>query len=410
MGLQQSNRGKMKKLICILIAAVLFAVPAASLVSAEEGPERYPFIFVSGFAGWGQYEDALNETLPYWGRLNGDLMAQLNAAGFESYAASIDPVASAWDRACELYAQLTGTVVDYGLAHSEKYEHERFGTDFTENPLLTGWDDGSGERTKINLVGHSFGGATIRLFAQLMAEGSSAEKERTPKGELSGLFTGGKAGLIFSITTLAAPHNGTTLSILNKPIKTLYSLSAIEYTQRKLTGTQLGATLDYINGIGDIAAIVRDPDTGVLDLNPDGAAELNKTVTTIPNIYYFSVPTDATAKTALFGSRLPDVKTADPGLWLPIMFLGSTTGKTAGGIVYDHSWLNNDGVVNTVSTVAPFGQPQQKYDAYDLHPGIWNIMATFKGDHAAIIGGLTKKVDVTDFYIQHLRMIESLAG
>lgn len=400
----------MKKVICILIAAVLFAVPAASLVSAEEGPERYPFVFVSGFAGWGQYEDALNEALPYWGRLNGDLMAQLNAAGFESYAASVDPVASAWDRACELYAQLTGAVVDYGLVHSEKYGHERFGTDFTQNPLLTGWDDGSGKRTKINLIGHSFGGATIRLFAQLMAEGCEAEKEGTPEGELSGLFTGGKAGLIFSVTTLAAPHNGTTLSILNKPIKTLYSLSAIEYTQRRLTGIQLGATLDYIRGIGDIAMLVRDPDTGVLDLNPDGAAELNKTITTIPGIYYFSVPTDATAKNALLGNRLPDIKTADPGLWLPIMFLGSTTGKTAGGIVYDQSWLYNDGVVNTVSTVAPFGQPQQKFEQSNISPGIWNIMVTFKGDHAAIIGGLTKKVDVTAFYINQLSMIDALAG
>lgn len=368
----------MKKLICVLLTAVLLAVPAVSLASAEEEPERYPFVFVSGFAGWGQYETALNEALPYWGRLNGDLMAQLNAAGFECYAASVDPVASAWDRACELYAQLTGNVVDYGKVHSEKYGHERYGTDFSKNPLLTGWDDGSGRLAKIHLIGHSFGGATIRLFAQLMASGSKAEQEGTPSGELSGLFTGGKADLIFSVTTLAAPHNGTTL--------------------------------DYIKGLSDIALLVRDPDTGVLDLNPDGAAELNKIVSTIPGIYYFSVPTDATAKTTLLGNRLPDVKTADPGLWFPITFLGSTTGKTAGGIVYDKSWLNNDGVVNTISTVAPFGQPQQKYDEYDLQPGIWNIMPTYRGDHAAIIGGLTKRSDVTDYYIAHLRLLERLAG
>jgi len=319
-------------------------------------------------------------------------------------------VASAWDRACELYAQLTGNVVDYGKVHSEKYGHERYGTDFSKNPLLTGWDDGSGRLAKIHLIGHSFGGATIRLFAQLMASGSKAEQEGTPSGELSGLFTGGKADLIFSVTTLAAPHNGTTLTILNKPIKTLYSLGPIAYANEKLTGTQLGATLDYIKGLSDIALLVRDPDTGVLDLNPDGAAELNKIVSTIPGIYYFSVPTDATAKTTLLGNRLPDVKTADPGLWFPITFLGSTTGKTAGGIVYDKSWLNNDGVVNTISTVAPFGQPQQKYDEYDLQPGIWNIMPTYRGDHAAIIGGLTKRSDVTDYYIAHLRLLERLAG
>jgi len=410
MSFKQLKRVNVKKMICVLLAAVLFAVPAVSLVSAEEGPERYPFIFVSGFAGWGQYETTLNETLPYWGRLNGDLMAQLDAAGFECYAASVNPLGSAWDRACELYAQLTGNIVDYGQVHSEKYEHERFGTDFTDNPLLTGWDDGSGRVTKIHLIGHSFGGATIRLFAQLMASGCEDEKAGTTEGELSGLFTGGKADLIFSVTTLAAPHNGTTLSILNKPIKTLYSLGPIEYAHEKLTGTQLGATLDYIKGISDIALLVRDPDTGVLDLNPDGAAELNKTILTIPGIYYFSVPTDATAKTAILGNRVPNVKTADPGLWIPITFLGSTTGTTAGGIVYDKSWLNNDGVVNTISTVAPFGQPQQKFDASNIKPGVWNIMPTYRGDHAAIIGGLTKKVDVTDYYITQLRLLERLAG
>ena len=50
------------------------------------------------------------------------------------------------------------------------------------------------------------------------------------------------------------------------------------------------------------------------------------------------------------------------------------------------------------------------FESYNISPGIWNIMATFKGDHAAIIGGLTKKVDVTAFYINQMRMIESLAG
>jgi len=35
-----------------------------------------------------------------------------------AYAASVAPNGSAWDRACELYAQLSGTRVDYGKAHT----------------------------------------------------------------------------------------------------------------------------------------------------------------------------------------------------------------------------------------------------------------------------------------------------
>ena len=44
----------------------------------------------------------------------GDLIAFLRKKGFDCYAASVAPYGSAWDRACELYAQLSGTEVDYG--------------------------------------------------------------------------------------------------------------------------------------------------------------------------------------------------------------------------------------------------------------------------------------------------------
>lgn len=38
----------------------------------------------------------------------GDLISYLNEKGFDSYAASVSPFGSAWDRACELYAQIYG--------------------------------------------------------------------------------------------------------------------------------------------------------------------------------------------------------------------------------------------------------------------------------------------------------------
>ena len=47
---------------------------------------------------------------------------------------------SAWDRTCELYAQLTGTRVDYGKAHAEKYGHARYGRTY-EKPLFPGWGE-----------------------------------------------------------------------------------------------------------------------------------------------------------------------------------------------------------------------------------------------------------------------------
>lgn len=100
---------------------------------------NYSYIFVHGLMGWGSY-DFYYPIMPYWGMFGGDLMKYLNNSGFECYAASVAGTDSAWDRACELYAQLTGTVTDYGKAHSEKYGHDRYGKDFTGKALIDEWD------------------------------------------------------------------------------------------------------------------------------------------------------------------------------------------------------------------------------------------------------------------------------
>lgn len=54
-----------------------------------------------------------------------------------------------------------------------KNNHERFGTDYTGRPLIKAFDDD----TRIVQIGHSFGGATIRLFGQVMADGDEEERE-----------------------------------------------------------------------------------------------------------------------------------------------------------------------------------------------------------------------------------------
>ena len=91
------------------------------------------YIFVHGLSGWGSY-DAAYQRMPYWGMRGGDLMAWLRDQGFDCRAASVAPTGSAWDRACELYAQLAGPRVDYGAAHSRRYLHNRFGRDFSDCP------------------------------------------------------------------------------------------------------------------------------------------------------------------------------------------------------------------------------------------------------------------------------------
>ena len=163
------------------------------------------YVFVHGLSGWGSYDKA-NRRMPYWGMIGGDLLKYLGRQGFSCYAASVSPEGSAWDRACELYAQLTGTVVDYGKAHSERCSHARFGRDFSGMPLIPEWNS----ETKIALLGHSFGGATVRLFSEILANGSLEERQATDDSDLSAFFRGGQADRLHAVVTLAAPTNGTT--------------------------------------------------------------------------------------------------------------------------------------------------------------------------------------------------------
>ena len=167
-------------------------------VNKESFNTEYTNVFVHGFSGWGEYDDVY-KLFPYWGVRNGDLMEYLNARGFDCHAATVAPAGSAWDRACELYAQLMGTVTDYGEAHSKKCGHARFGKDYSECRLINDW---SAEK-KVNLFGHSFGGATVRMLAELMANGDEGEKTSS---DVSPLFTGGKSSWIYSIVTLSSPH------------------------------------------------------------------------------------------------------------------------------------------------------------------------------------------------------------
>lgn len=145
--------------------------------------------------------------------------------GYDCYEPSVAPSGSAWDRACELYAELTGTVVDYGKEHSERCGHERFGEDYSKKPLMKDF-----ENAKIVLLGHSFGGATVRLFSEILANGSETERAYTDEAELSGFFRGGGGDRLFAVITLAAPSNGTTAYDLYEDDS--FNVSAVEIPEK----------------------------------------------------------------------------------------------------------------------------------------------------------------------------------
>ena len=350
------------------------------------------YIFVHGLSGWGSY-DSRYRAMPYWGMRCGDLMAFLNSRGYPCYAASVSPTGSAWDRACELYAQLAGTRTDYGKAHSTEYCHERFGPDFSGRPLIPSWD----AATRLVLLGHSFGGVTVRLMASLLARGDASEREAGGP-ELSPLFAGGQGERVHSVVTLAAPTNGTTAY-------DLFLDPGFDPGGIRVPGWSKG--LARLMSMGAKAQTDgRDPrDYAEYDMEIDHALALNERIGTEPTVYYYAVPCGFT-EAQPDGTHRPK-RGMEPLFVMRSWQIGAYAGKTPEGLPLDARWRENDGLVNTISAKAPFGAASKDLDRASLAPGIWNVLPTYDGDHMALQGGLTHRHEIRDFYLELLRIIEA---
>lgn len=391
----------------------------------DHGDKDYPYVFVHGLFGWGQ-DEGINEDIPYWGATAGNLMTELRDKGVTYYDASVGPISSNWDRACELYACLVGGTVDYGAVHSAENGHLRYGRTYDE-PLIAdlGELDENGMINKINLIGHSFGGNTIRLLAQLLAEGCPEEVAASPE-DASDLFKGGKGDWINSITTICTPNNGTTLYYIAQDLHLVDIMVALILQYCGIMGRsvlngyvdfhleQFGLT--YIPGNEEsqytvmeaIQMMLSEEDFAVDDLSPDGAAALNQMTKMNDDIYYFSYAFSTTKPL----EKYPDAQMPLPST-LPILtpfaaMMGVLETNRHTDYEIDKTWRENDGLVNVKSALYPIGAPHTDYDPDNIERGIWNVMPLSVGDHGSAIGLCSDMDELSAFYMNIVKMIDAL--
>ncbi len=391
------------------------------------GKVQYEYVLVHGLGGWGE-SSKMDNISSYWGASTGNLVEHLNSQGYQVNAPTVGPISSTWDRVCELYAQLTGTTVDYGEAHSKEHNHARYGRNYA-TPLIENWGEiiNGGQRVKINLVGHSFGGATVRMLTSLLEYGNQSEQDATGK-ETSPLFTGGKGNWVHSVTTLCAPHNGSSLTCI---LEDLGGIAGIDNTTDllvslcfKLSGitSPVNLTYDFMLdqfGIGEISGNDDDIENAVnqvtgmgtdhagFDLSPDGAAKINESIKIVEDVYYFSYSYSTTKEGSLLKGQVPESGTF--AVLYPIAIaMGTYTGTTDGGIVIDEKWQKNDGLVNVISAQHPANEEWIDYNQDEVERGIWNVMPVKNGDHGTVIG-LDSDIDSTQqFYTDWFSVIDSL--
>src|SRR5262249_31056520 len=113
--------------------------------------------FVPGLFGWGPGELG---GFSYWG----GAMEPFN--DFRTHWVKCGPISSFHDRACEVFAHIKGTKIDYGAGHSAEAGHAQTSRDLTGQGLLHDWSADN----PVILIGHSAGAQTSLQLQQLLIQ------------------------------------------------------------------------------------------------------------------------------------------------------------------------------------------------------------------------------------------------
>ena len=404
-----------------LAAAATPTSPAAPTLRQND----YPIVLVHGFFGWGRGEVL---GIKHFGGFT-DIQEELkDDEGHDTVVTpAMGPISSSWDRACELYAQLMGTTVDYGIAHSLRENHERFGRDYSGNDndkKIKNLGDGQ----KVNLLAHSQGTQTSRVLIELLAHGSAEEKAATGSRDLSGLFLGGNQW-VNALASLSGANDGSILThgiynnlldyegIITVIVKVINIAGFGGIYDFKLDHFGLPNRTFWENPLTFMnrmtAELYHRKDSAFYDLSAEGAAEINEWATMEEDVYYYSW-SNQTSELQADGTHKWGEGTNAP-LSVTTNLMGDYEYSEPGKVSVDSAWWPNDGITSTRSMAAPINRSTDYYIDYDgspIEPGVWNFMGKLEGnwDHWDMIKLMDGQHDVRPLYFNAANFLTSTYG
>jgi triacylglycerol lipase len=330
------------------------------MLSSIETKHRYiemnnfPVVTVHGLFGW--IKEEMN--IDYWGNIFSD-------ASLKIYEAEVGPVSSWHDRACEVIAQVKGLRVDYGLEHSKKYGHKRYGKDYRKKGFHPQWDD----KNPIHLIGHSAGGNSIRMVQHLL--------------DIDHYNLGSNADWVKSISCISSVLNGTPVPYMlgcNKKTGIVAKVSVASLLERLVLlcaratkGTMItydfnleqwgfkktGTLREDIKQVSNLS-LFNGKDNLAYNLTMQGSYEFNGEIKSYPNTYYFGYATEQTFQLPFFKTHYPKPR-MNILIWLTGVFGGKYNFEKnppfegwGQGHLQNHKWWSNDGLVPEISQYYPF--------------------------------------------------------